>query len=89
MALTKETKNATIQSYGKSAKDTGSTEVQIALLTKRIQSLSLHIQKNGQDARASRSLLNMVGKRKKLLDYLRRTDIERYSKLIASLGLRK
>ena len=89
MALSKERKEATVKEFGKSGKDTGSPEVQIALLTRRIESLTEHIKANGQDKRASRSLLYMVGKRKKLLNYLRKSDIERYSKLIAELGLRK
>ena len=84
MALKKEETSAIIKEFGKDEKDTGSAEVQIALLTARIKDLTVHLQTNKQDAGARRSLLILVGKRHSLLDYLRSTDA-----LIAKLGLRK
>ncbi|MBQ9457323.1 MAG: 30S ribosomal protein S15 [Bacilli bacterium] len=89
MALTKEKTAALIKKFGKDAKDTGSAEVQIALLTERIKDLTAHLKNNAQDAGARRSLLILVGKRRSLLDYLARTDADRYSKLIKALGIRK
>ncbi len=89
MALNKEEVNVVVQKYGKNAADTGSTAVQIALLTKRIQDLTAHLKKNHGDACARRSLLILVGKRHSLLSYLADNDREGYEKLIASLGLRK
>ena len=70
-------------------KDTGSPEVQIAILTARIQQLTEHMKKNPQDKHSNRGLLKMVGKRRKMLDYLMEKDIERYRALIAKLGIRK
>ncbi|MDY2913786.1 MAG: 30S ribosomal protein S15 [Candidatus Enteromonas sp.] len=89
MALSKAETSAIIKKYGKNEKDTGSSEVQIALLTARIKDLTAHLQANKQDAGARRALLILVGKRHSLLDYLRENDAERYSALIAKLGLRK
>ena len=89
MALTKEKTAALIKKFGKDAKDTGSAEVQIALLTERIKDLTAHLKDNAQDAGARRSLLILVGKRRSLLDYLASTDADRYSKLIKALGIRK
>lgn len=89
MALKKEEVSAIVKKYGKSAADTGCTEVQVALLTKRIQALTEHLKSNKQDANARRNLLILVGKRHNLLSYLQRTDREAYLKLIASLQLRK
>jgi small subunit ribosomal protein S15 len=89
MALSKEEVNVTVQKFGKNPKDTGSTAVQIALLSKRIAKLTEHLKHNSQDANARRNLLNLVGKRHSLLDYLARTDRDAYLKLIADLGLRK
>ncbi len=89
MALSKQETAAIIAKFGKNEKDTGSAEVQIALLTHRIKDLTEHLKKNGQDAAARRSLLILVGKRRSLLDYLVRTDADRYSALIAELGIRK
>ncbi|MGM9813561.1 MAG: 30S ribosomal protein S15 [Candidatus Enteromonas sp.] len=89
MALKKEETSAIIKEFGKDEKDTGSAEVQIALLTARIKDLTVHLQTNKQDAGARRSLLILVGKRHSLLDYLRSTDADRYAALIAKLGLRK
>ncbi len=89
MALSKEQSSAIIKNFGKNEKDTGSAEVQIALLTQRIKGLTLHLKNNPQDAGARRSLLILVGKRHSLLDYLRSTDTDRYAALIEKLGLRK
>ncbi len=89
MALKKEETIAIIKKYGKDEKDTGSAEVQIALLTQRIKDLTEHLKSNGSDAAARRSLLILVGKRRSLLDYLARNDVDRYTALIASLGIRK
>lgn len=83
------TKQEIIAMYGKDAKDTGSPEVQIALLTSRITALNEHCKKNPNDHHTRRGLLKLVGKRKKLLDYLTSVDIERYRAIIAKLGLRK
>lgn len=89
MAITKEAKQEVIDKYGKDGKDTGSTEVQIAMLTSKILSLSAHMQKNKKDFHSQRGLLKMVGQRKRLLSYLERKDYEGYKALIKSLGLRR
>lgn len=89
MALNKDKSAAIVKKFGKNEKDCGSTEVQIALLTARIQDLTAHIKNNGQDAAAHRSLLILVGKRRSLLDYLAKTDVDRYAKLLKELSLRK
>ncbi|QEN07649.1 30S ribosomal protein S15 [Oceanispirochaeta crateris] len=87
--LTKENKVEIIEEFGADAKDTGSTAVQIALLTKRIEDLTEHFRANKKDHASRRGLLKMVGSRRKLLKYLKRKDIEGYRTLIAKLGLRK
>ena len=87
--MLKEEKTAVIEANRTHEKDTGSPEVQIAILTKRIQQLTEHMKKNPQDKHSNRGLLKMVGKRRKMLDYLMRTDIERYRALLAKLGIRK
>ncbi len=89
MALSKEETSAIVKKFGKDEKDTGSTEVQVALLTARIKDLTAHLKANKQDAGARRSLLILVGKRRSLLDYLNRTNPEGYLELIAKLGIRK
>ncbi len=89
MAITQENKVEVISKYGKDNKDTGSTEVQIALLTSRIENLSEHMKNNKKDYHSLRGLLQMVGKRKRLLSYLERNDYEGYKELIKSLGLRR
>ncbi len=89
MALKKEEKSTIVKKYGKSATDTGSAAVQVALLTKRIEELTAHLKANKQDACARRSLLILVGKRRSLLAYLMDHDRPAYESLIASLGLRK
>ena len=89
MAIKKEDVNVAVQKFGKNALDTGSASVQIALLSKRIEALTAHLKKNGEDAPARRSLMTLVGKRHSLLGYLARTDREQYLKLLEQLGLRK
>ena len=82
-------KQEIIEKFGANAKDTGSAEVQIALLTARINHLNEHLKANKNDKHSRRGLLKMVGRRKGMLDYLKSVDIERYRTLIAQLGLRK
>jgi small subunit ribosomal protein S15 len=89
MAVTKEEKARTIVEFGGAEKNTGSTEVQIALLSNRISSLTEHFKKNKKDSNSRRGLLQLVGQRRKLLKYLQRTDLEGYRALIEKLGLRK
>jgi len=89
MALQKPQKSALISDYRRGEADTGSPEVQIALLTGRIDQLTEHLKSHGSDHHSRRGLLQMVGKRRRLLDYLRREDIERYRTLIGRLGLRR
>ena len=89
MALTKEKKAALVKKYGKDEKDTGSVQVQVALLTEQIKALTEHLKKNHKDVSAKRGLQVAVGQRRSLLDYLIRTDREAYFKLIQELGLRK
>ena len=87
--ISKEKKQAIIAEYGRKEGDTGSPEVQIAVLTARIQELTAHLQDNPKDHHSRRGLLKMVGQRRGLLAYLKKTDIERYRALIEKLGLRK
>ena len=87
--ITKEKKTEVINSNATHEGDTGSPEVQIAILTERINQLTVHMQNNPQDKHSNRGLLKMVGKRRSLLDYLQKKDIERYRALIAKLGIRK
>ena len=89
MSLTKETKAEIVRKYGKSTGDSGSPEVQIALLTNRINDLSPHFEKHGKDHHSRVGLLKMVGKRRRLLNYLQEKDIERYRKIITELQIRK
>lgn len=89
MALTKETKSTIVTNYGKDAKDTGSVEVQVALLTERINKLTEHMKEHTHDYHTNRGLLKMVGKRKSLLEYLKNEDVQRYRELIKKLNLRK
>lgn len=84
-----ENKQEIIKKFALSENDTGSPEVQVALLTARINHLNEHLKDNKQDHHSRRGLLKMVGKRRNLLTYLQKKDIERYRKLIAELGLRK
>jgi small subunit ribosomal protein S15 len=83
------TKQEVIAKFGRSEGDTGSPEVQIALLTQRINHLTEHLKSHQKDHHSRRGLLQLVGRRKGLLDYLKSTDIEKYRKIIADLGLRK
>ncbi|MEK6151763.1 30S ribosomal protein S15 [Flavobacteriaceae bacterium 3-367] len=89
MYLTKEVKAEIFKKHGKSEKNTGSAEGQIALFTHRINHLTEHLKKNRQDFNTERSLVKLVGKRKSLLDYLKKKDITRYREIIKELGLRK
>ena len=89
MYLTAEKKKEIFPQYGKNAADTGSTESQIALFTFRIQKLTQHVKENHKDLFTKRSLVNLVGKRRRLLDYLKANDIEKYRELIKQLGIRK
>ena len=87
--LTNEKKAEIVKEYGNSETDTGSPEVQIALLSANIEGLSGHFKENIHDHHSRRGLLRMVSQRRKLLDYLKKKDIERYRSIIARLGLRK
>lgn len=89
MALTAEQKLAVVKEYQRKEGDTGSSEVQVALLTTRINGLTQHFKDNVKDHHSRRGLLRMVSQRRRLLDYLKRTDAETYRTLIARLGLRK
>ena len=89
MALTKEQKNQIITKYGSSENDSGKTEVQIALLTENINELTPHFGKHKKDHHSRRGLLKMVGKRRRLLDYLAKKNITRYRSLIQELGIRR
>ena len=82
-------KSSIIAEYGRHEGDTGSPEVQVALLTERINHLTQHMKENRHDYHSNRGLLKMVGQRRNLLNYLARVDIERYRALVARLGLRK
>lgn len=87
--MTTERKAEIIKEYGRTPNDTGSPEVQVALLTERINVLTEHLKENKKDHHSRRGLLKMVGKRRGLLDYLKKTNLEGYRELIAKLGLRK
>lgn len=89
MKLTTESKKEIFGKYGKSNSDTGSPESQIALFSARIRHLTEHLKKNRKDFSTQRSLLKLVGKRRRLLDYLKSKDIEKYRAIIAALDLRK
>ena len=82
-------KEEVFKEFGKNKKDSGSSESQIALFTKRIDSLSNHLKSNAKDFNTEKSLVKMVGKRRNLLEYLKKTDIERYRDIIKKLGIRK
>ena len=87
--LTKDEKQGIITEYARSEGETGSAEVQVAVLTKRIADLTEHLKTHKHDHASRRGLLKMVGRRRRLLDYLKNEDIERYRALIARLGLRR
>jgi small subunit ribosomal protein S15 len=89
MALTKEAKQEIVAGHGKSDSDTGSTEVQIALLSRRIEELTDHLRTHGKDHHSRRGLLKLVGRRRRLLDYLQKKNLEGYRQLIKDLGLRR
>ncbi len=89
MAMPADKKLEIIRKYGRDDQDTGSTAVQVALLTARIEELSQHLRSHTKDHHSRRGLLKMVGQRKRLLGYLERTDYDGYKSLIASLGLRR
>ena len=89
MSITAEKKQEVIQSNARAAGDTGSPEVQVAILTSRIQTLTDHFKAHHKDNHSRRGLLMMVNKRRSLLDYLKKKDVDRYNALIAKLGLRK
>ncbi|PTX63576.1 SSU ribosomal protein S15P [Kordia periserrulae] len=89
MYLTKEVKEEIFAKHGSSAQDTGSSEGQIALFTHRINHLTEHLKRNRKDYNTERSLVKLVGKRRSLLDYLKKKDINRYRAIVKELGLRK
>ena len=89
MALTKEKKEEILKKYVRNAKDTGSAEVQLAILTAEISELTEHLKEHKHDHHSRRGLLKKVGQRRSMQEYLKKQDINRYRELIASLGLRK
>ncbi len=89
MALKKEAKQAIMAEFKLHDSDTGSPEVQVALLTTRIKEITEHLKVHKKDFHSRRGLLKLIGQRRRLLDYIAKKDIERYRKLIAALGLRK
>jgi len=89
MTMTQERKQELIGKFGDSDTDTGKTEVQVALLTERINELTEHLRGHSKDHHSRRGLLMLVGRRRRFLDYLQRTDLERYRTLIRELGLRR
>ena len=89
MALRKEVKSKIIKEFARDEKDTGSAEVQIAILTSEINALTEHLKNNKQDKHSKRGLLIKVGKRRSLLNYLLKTDVKRYRAITQKLGLRK
>ena len=89
MSITNERKAILVTEYGKAAADTGSPEVQIAILSERIRNLTEHLQTHKKDVHSRRGLLVMVGQRRRLLDYLHNTDVSRYTAVTKKLKLRK
>ena len=89
MTLTVEEKREVVQQFGKSEADTGSPEVQIALLTRRINHLTEHVRTHKHDHHSRRGLLMLVGRRRRLLNYLQKKDLEGYRRLVRELGLRR
>lgn len=89
MALTKENKSKIIKKFARDEKDTGSPEVQIAILTEEINLLTEHLKNNKQDKHSKRGLLIKVGKRRSLLNYLLKNDVKKYREVVKGLGLRK
>ena len=89
MSLTQERKQELIQKFGRADGDTGSAEVQIAILTERINELTEHLRSHTKDHHSRRGLLMLVGKRRRLLRYLERADLDRYRQVVSDLGLRR
>jgi small subunit ribosomal protein S15 len=89
LTLTKEAKLELVRKHGASETDTGSTDVQVAMLTERINQLTEHLRTHKHDHHSRRGLLKLVGRRRRFLNYLQRTDVERYRNLIKELGLRR
>ncbi len=89
MSITKEKKAEVVKTYSRAANDTGSPEVQIAILTERINTLTEHMKSHKQDMSSRVGLIKMVGRRRRLLDYLKAKNAPKYSEVIASLGIRK
>jgi small subunit ribosomal protein S15 len=89
MALSKEFKEGLIKKFKRSELDTGSPEVQVSLMTSRIEELTEHFKKNKNDKHSQRGLIKLVNRRRKLLDYLKENDLSRYQTLIGALGIRK
>ncbi|MBP3892158.1 MAG: 30S ribosomal protein S15 [Solobacterium sp.] len=89
MMLEKEVKEKLIKEYGRKDKDTGSVEVQVAILTEQINRLTEHLKQHKQDYSSSRGLMKMVGRRRQMLEYLKKNDVNRYRDLVKKLGLRK
>jgi len=88
MSINLKNKKEIVEKYGKNAQDTGSAEVQIAMLTQKISELTEHLKSNKKDFQAKRGLLMMVGRRKRMLTYIKKSDIEKYRKLIKELNIR-
>ena len=89
MSLAKEAKQELISKHGRNESDTGSTQVQVAMLTRRIEELTQHLREHPKDHHSRRGLLKLVGQRRRFLNYLQRTDLEGYRALIKELGLRR
>ncbi|MFO7891524.1 MAG: 30S ribosomal protein S15 [bacterium] len=89
MSITREISSKIVSKYGKDANDTGDVSVQIALLTEKINHLTEHLKEHKRDHHSRRGLLKMVGKRRKLLDYIIKNDIEKYRKIIKQLNIRR
>jgi len=89
MALSKEVKSEIVKKYARNEKDTGSAEVQIAILTEEIKTLTEHLKEHKHDFHSRRGLLKKVGQRRSLLNYLLNTDVTRYRQIVKDLGLRK
>lgn len=89
MTMTQERKQELVAKFGETASDTGKTEVQVALLTERINELTDHLRTHSKDHHSRRGLLMLVGRRRRFLNYLQRTDLERYRTVIRELGLRR
>jgi small subunit ribosomal protein S15 len=89
MSLTKQIKEEVVKTFGSNEKDTGKTEVQVALLTRRVEELTEHFKRHPKDNNSRRGLLMLVGQRRRLLAYLRKTDLDKYRHIIERLNLRK